>query len=447
MERTVPRRRVGPGLRCGTLRRRLATRFLLAVLGSAAFLASGGPAEAQADDAGAAVQGRLVDGDGNPVAGVTIAVSAETGEEIDAVETDDDGAWTVPIPGEGTYAITIDPETLPDGVSLRDPDRTTLTVRVREGQQRNAVFQLGERSGGGSSAAERFLTRAADGVRLGIVIAVAAVGLSLIYGVTGLTNFAHGELVTLGALVAWWFSSSGGGPGWHVAVGAVGAVAVGGLFGWIQERGLFGPLRRRRSGNVSLIVVTIGLSLLLRNAFLIVFGGQPRPYSDYSVQRVADLGPIDLQPKRWAVIAIGAAVLVLYGLLLQRTRLGTAVRAVADNKDLASSSGIDVAHVVRTSWVLGGALAALGGVLLGVSDNVSFDMGYSLLLLMFAAVVLGGIGTAYGALVGGLLIGLTTQVSTYWLDSKYRIGVGLAVLIVAVLIRPQGILGRRERIG
>jgi len=435
-----------PGLRCGALRRRLATSFLLAVIAVVSWLFLGDPAAAQAGG-GAAVQGRLLDGDGEPVEGVTISVTSEAGEEIDTVETDDDGVWSVPIPAEGTYEITIDPETLPEGVDLRDPDRTTLTVRVREGQQRNAVFQLGERATGGAGVAERFLTRAADGIRFGIVIAVAAVGLSLIYGVTGLTNFAHGELVTLGALVAWFLSSSAGGPGWHLAIAAIGAVAVGAAFGWIQERGLFGPLRSRRSGNVSLIVVTIGLSLVLRNAYLILFGGRPRPYVDYAVQRVSEIGPVSLQPKRYAVIAVGAAVLVLYGLLMQRTRLGTSVRAVADNKDLAESSGIDVARVVRMSWVLGGSLAALGGVLLGVSDNVSFDMGFSLLLLMFAAVVLGGLGTAYGALVGGLLIGLATQTSTYWLDSKYRIGIGLAVLIAAVLLRPQGILGRRERIG
>jgi branched-chain amino acid transport system permease protein len=430
------------------LLRRLAITSLVAVGAiTALLLGAGERALAQEGDLPELVRGRLVSGEGEAVEGVTITVSAEGGDEVDQVETDEDGAWEVELPGPGAYVVTIDPETLPDGVELTDADRTSLTIRFREGQRRNALFALGERVGGSTSDIERFLTRAADGVRFGLIIAVAAVGLSLIYGVTGLTNFAHGELVTLGGLIAWYLTSAGGGPDWPLAAAAASAVVVGAGFGWVQETALFGPLRRRRSGNVSLIVVTIGMGLFLRNLYLILFGGQPRPYSGYAVQRVTEIGPIALQPKSYAVIGIGVTVLVGYGLVLQRTRLGTAVRAVADNKDLAASSGIDVRGVIRLTWVLGGALAALGGVLLGLSENVSFDMGFGLLLLMFAAVVLGGIGTAYGALVGGLLIGLATQVSTFWLESKFRIGVGLAVLIVAVLVRPQGLLGRRERIG
>ena len=147
------------------------------------------------------------------------------------------------------------------------------------------------------------------------------------------------------------------------------------------------------------------------------------------------------------MIGVCIVVLVLVGLLLQRTRLGTAMRAVADEHDLAEASGVDVRQVILVTWVTGAALAALGGVLQGLSDNVVWDMGFTMLLLMFAAVLLGGLGTAYGAMVGGLLIGIVTEVSTYWIESKYKLGVALAVLIVVVLVRPQGILGRPERIG
>lgn len=408
----------------------------------------GGLAGAQEAPPGEAVGQTLRDGEGEPVPGVEIVVETLGGEQVGSAETDEDGTWSVELPGPGTYAVTIQTDTLPDGVELRDPDRTTLEITVNSGQTRPAVFQLGERNVETTSRLERFATRFADGIRFGLIIAVSAVGLSLIYGVTRLTNFAHGELVTLGALVAFFLSTSEGGPGIPLAMAGVGAVVFGGAAGWVQERGLFEPLRRRNSGTISLIVVTIGLGLLLRNIYLIVFGGLPRPFGEYSVQVATDLGPISLRPKDYVIILIGTVVLVGYGLVLQRTRLGTAIRAVADNTDLAESSGIDVNRVIRVVWVMGGALAALGGVLLGLSENVVFDMGFSpLLLLMFAAVVLGGIGTAYGALVGGLLIGIATQTSTYWLDSKFRIGVGLAVLIVAVLIRPQGLLGRAERVG
>lgn len=427
------------------LRRTAHTLFLALVL--VASVLGGDVARAQEGEATEVVRGVLRTEEGDTVEGASVTVLSEAGDEIGSAETDEDGAWRVELPGPGTYQVALDPETLPEGVELRDPDRSTLTIQFREGQQRSAVFQLGERAGGGTSNLDRFVTRLADGVRFGVIIAVAAVGLSLIYGVTGLVNFAHGELVTFGALVAWFLTSSAGGPGWPLVIAGTLAFLAGGAFGFVQELGLFAPLRRRRSGNVSLIVVTIGLGLLVRNVYLIIFGGLPRPFSGYAVQRVASFGPIALQPKNYVVIGIGAAVLVGYGLLVERTRLGTAVRAVADNKDLAASSGIDVSGVIRVTWTIGGALAALGGVLLGLSENVSFDMGFALLLLMFAAVVVGGIGTAYGALVGGLLIGIATQVSTYWLDSKFRIGVGLAVLIVAVLLRPQGLLGRQERIG
>jgi neutral amino acid transport system permease protein len=133
--------------------------------------------------------------------------------------------------------------------------------------------------------------------------------------------------------------------------------------------------------------------------------------------------------------------------VLQRTRLGTAMRAVSDSRELAEASGIDVQRIIVATWVIGAGLAALGGVLQGVSETVTWDMGFTLLLLMFAAVILGGIGTAYGAVLGAILIGLASQVSTYWISSKYRTGIALAVLIIAVLLRPQGLLGRSERIG
>jgi neutral amino acid transport system permease protein len=225
------------------------------------------------------------------------------------------------------------------------------------------------------------------------------------------------------------------------------AVLAGGLFGYAQERVLFRPLRRRRTGNVSLIVVTIGLGLFLRNFYLILFGGSPRPFDEFTIQRAWEIGPVTLRPKDVVIMIVSALVLAAVGLVLQRTRLGTATRAVADTRDLAEASGVDVNNVILAVWVGGAALAALGGVLTGVSDTIESDMGFTLLLLMFAAVVLGGLGTAYGAMVGGVLIGVASQVSTYWWSTRFRTGVALAVLIIVVLVRPQGILGRRERIG
>jgi neutral amino acid transport system permease protein len=140
-------------------------------------------------------------------------------------------------------------------------------------------------------------------------------------------------------------------------------------------------------------------------------------------------------------------VLVLVALMLQRTKIGKAMRAVSDNRDLAASSGIDVNRVILVVWMMGGALATLGGVLLGLSDQVQWDMGFRLLLLMFAGVTLGGLGTAYGALVGSLIVGVFVQMSTLVIPSDVKYVGGLLLLIVILVLRPQGILGSRARIG
>jgi neutral amino acid transport system permease protein len=352
------------------------------------------------------------------------------------------------VPGAGTYSVTLDVDTLPDGVGLRDPERSSLdSIRVREGQTRPVLFQLGEARSTGVSRVDRLFSLAVDGVRLGLILALCSIGLSLIYGVTGLTNFAHGELVTFGALITFWLSASAGGPDLPFVAAAVLAVAAGAGLGFLLERGLFAPLRRRRTGNVSLIVFTIGLSLVLRHVYLIVFRGRPRPYDEFTIQTKFDVGPVSLRPKDYAVIAIATVVLVLVGVMLQRTRLGTAMRAVSDSRDLAEASGIDVRRVIKATWMLGAALAALGGLLIGLSESVVWNMGFTLLLLIFAAVILGGIGTAYGAMVGGVVLGVASQLSTYWIEPKFRTAVSLAILIVVVLVRPQGILGRAERVG
>jgi len=159
------------------------------------------------------------------------------------------------------------------------------------------------------------------------------------------------------------------------------------------------------------------------------------------------LGPVSLAPKDFAIIGICVVALVGVALVLQRTRLGTSMRAVADNKELAEASGIDVQRVILAVWVGGGALSALAGVLYALTEQAQWDIGLRLLLLMFAAVVLGGLGTAYGPMLGGLVIGVTSEVSTFWFPTDFKVVFALGVLIVVLLFRPQGILGVRERVG
>jgi branched-chain amino acid transport system permease protein len=219
------------------------------------------------------------------------------------------------------------------------------------------------------------------------------------------------------------------------------------LLGGGLDLGLWRPLRRRRTGTTALIVVSIGLALFLRYIFLVIFKGNPRSFEQFATQQPWNLGPLSILPKDAVIIVVAVAVLVTLGLLLERTKLGTAVRAVTDDPDLAESSGVDVKRIILVVWIVSAALAGLGGVLLGTSEAVQWDMGLRILLVMFAAVILGGLGTAFGAILGGLVIGVISEVSTFWFPTDYKIAFALLVLIIVLLVRPQGILGVRERVG
>jgi len=218
-------------------------------------------------------------------------------------------------------------------------------------------------------------------------------------------------------------------------------------FGGVQERYLWRPLRNAQVSLISMLVISIGLSFAIRYLILVVVGGNPRPYADFSVQDRIDILGISTVPKNLVIIAFTLVVLALVGLFLQRTRLGTAMRAVSDNSDLAESSGIDVRRVVLVTWVMGSALAALGGVMFGISEQVQWDMGFRLLLLIFSAVILGGLGTAFGAMLGGFIVGIAVEMSTLWIPVEFKTAVALGILVLMLLVRPQGLLGSRERIG
>ena len=289
-------------------------------------------------------------------------------------------------------------------------------------------------------------SRLVDGVVFGLILAVASIGLSLIFGTTKLVNFAHGEMVTFGAIAAWFLSSDG--DRLPVAVAGIIAVGLGALVGASQELGLWRPLRKRRTGQFQLLVISIGLSIAARQALLIWFGTGDKRYNQYVIQRDSwSFGPFSINARDLSLIVICIIILVGVALMLQYTRVGKALRAVSDNPDLAASSGINVSRIILFVWMLGGALAAGGGVLQGVAARIDYLMGFQLLLLMFAAVILGGLGTTYGAMVGGLIVGLTTELSTLWISPELKTVAALGVLILVLLVRPQGLLGSKERVG
>jgi branched-chain amino acid transport system permease protein len=413
---------------------------LLLVLAFGLGLAAFTPGVAQA--AGEALVGTLQTSRSGPIEGVEVVVTTPDGQEIDTVTTDETGKWEVEVPGPGEYVVTMNPDDLPDGVTLSGDNSRTVTVAEGRRQPVNLGLEDGSRDAGGGGV--RAVQLLVDGLRFGLLIAMCAVGLSLIFGTTGLTNFAHGELVTIGAVVAWYINVQGGVP---LIAATLLAMVVGAAVGALNELAIWRPLRRRGTGLVAALVVSIGLSLTLRYLIQIFYGGRSSPFAEYQSQRAVDYGLFNLTNRALFSIIISVVVLVLVAVMLQRTKIGKAMRAVSDNRDLAASSGIDVNRVIMVVWMMGGALAALGGVLLGLSDQVQWDMGFRLLLLMFAGVTLGGLGTAYGALVGSLVVGVFVQMSTLVIPDDMKYVGGLLLLIVILVIRPQGILGSRARIG
>jgi neutral amino acid transport system permease protein len=415
------------------------------LLGPVALLALAVPAApAAAQQASSEViAGRLVEG-GDPVVGVRIVVTTADGVPVGEARSGEDGSWQVELPSAGRYVVILDVDTLPEDVALRDPDRDRIELNVFENARSAAVFALGEAVDRGSQLLGLLAQNTVNGLKFGLIIAMSAIGLSLIFGTTGLVNFAHGDLVTVGAFAAFFLNVSMGVP---LLVAAPLAIALTAVFTGGIDRWLWRPLRKRQTGLIAMLVVSIGLGFMLRHVMLLFFGGSRSTYAQYSLQSARTYGLIRLQPAEMIVMGLSVAILIAVGLMLNRTRLGKAMRAVADERDLAESSGIDVERVVLSVWILGGALTATGGIFLGLIESVDYLMGFRLLLLMFAAVILGGLGSAYGAMVGGLVVGLVSEVSTVWFSSQIKYVWSLLVLVIILLVRPQGILGRKERIG
>jgi branched-chain amino acid transport system permease protein len=388
------------------------------------------------------LRGVLTDPEGQPVPGVRIDVSADSGFTGSGV-SGTDGVWVVPVPEPATYTVLLITDSLPEGLDLRDAERNPLTVNILS-SSKTVQFPLGEGVDGGSQFTNRAIQLFVDGIAFGLILALSGVGLSLIFGTTGLTNFAHGDLMTFGALATLVLNNFIGLP-FIVAVPLALVVSVG--FGWAQDAGLWRPLRGRGTGLIAMLVVSIGFGIFLRYTYLLIFGGSTTQYAEYSGQAGLEFGPVSITPK--SLIASGIAIIALGATIawLLKSRMGKASRAIADNPGLASASGIDVEKVISRVWMIGTGLAALGGIIFSMSNGVNWIQGFQILLLVFAGVVVGGLGTAYGALVGSLLVGVLIQMSTLIIPPELKNLGALVVLILILLVRPQGILGRAERIG
>jgi branched-chain amino acid transport system permease protein len=390
-----------------------------------------------------------------PVEGVQVVVLDADGNEVDSGATDAKGLVELTVTAAGTYTVRIDADSLPDGLGLPDGDSGERSVTPTEGLGGNANFNLGASNVRDEGKLDLLPKTILIGLRFGLVIAIMSVGLSLIYATTGLSNFAHAETVTLGAAITWtvddhlriFHSTTGATAFLQLAFTSIFGIAGAAIFSGLLETRIWRPMRRRGIGLTSMMIVSIGIAIFVRFFVQFRFGAQPKSFREFSSQQ--NLSWLPVTPRDLFAAILSLIMLCAVAYMLMRTRTGKAIRAVSDNPDLSSSTGINTDRIILFVWVVGGALAGLSGVLFGLDEQVQWSMGSRLLLLMFAAITLGGLGRPFGALVGSLVVGLFVQLWAWWFSNYTDLkNVGaLLALIVILLVRPQGILGKRERVG
>jgi neutral amino acid transport system permease protein len=281
-----------------------------------------------------------------------------------------------------------------------------------------------------------------NGLSLGAIYALGAVGLTLVYGILKLVNFAQGDFLTFGGYMAYLVNVTWGAP---LVVAVFWAMLATALLGILFERLLWGPMRAKHAGFLQLILMSIGLAFLLR-AVVQWFWGTEIRILDVNTTDTVDFLGLRIGQTELIVVIVGLVVLVAVGLMLRYTLLGKRMRALSDDLDLAETAGIDTRRVILYTWVFAGTLAGLAGVLAAAITSLYPELGFELLLPIFAAVILGGIGDAFGALAAGLVLGVVTEWSTLIIDARWKTAVGFLVLVIVLIVRPQGIFGRAKTI-
>jgi neutral amino acid transport system permease protein len=428
---------------------RLPGSLLIGLLGGL-LLAGAGPATGQSTQSVGGFLRLQTEEGPRPVEGATVSAASEAGAVSGSAESDARGRWKIELAAPGKYVVRLDVRSLPAAVSLRKDGSSELRIDVGSGEDAIVIFGLVTSDagveGGHTAMVDRIAQSLVDGLMFGALLGITAIGLSLIYGVTGIVNFSHGDFVSFGALLATFLNAAAGGPHANLFLAIAAAVVMISLLG-VPLAASFRSIAGRASDHFTVMVFAIGLSFFFRHALLFAFGPSSQAYRQYQLQELYTLGPVVVAPRDLSVFVAAIVALVGVGILLTRTRTGWAMRAVATNAGLAEQSGIDVARIRRMVWVLGSGLAAMGGALMAVSQQARWDSGYQLLMFMFAAVILGGIGTSFGALVGGLLIGLVTQVSTLVVLPELKPAVAMLILVAVLLVRPTGLLSRSYRVG
>jgi branched-subunit amino acid ABC-type transport system permease component len=272
-----------------------------------------------------------------------------------------------------------------------------------------------------------------NGVIAGSVYALFAVGLTMIYGVFRFINFAHGELIAWGAYLTLLFSHF-----LPFSIAVVPAIALTIILGIAQDRLVYGPLRKQ--GRITLLIASIGLSYLLRNALRLIWGSDLQTYG-FEAMRGLSFGPLSITRTQLAMVIAALLFLGFLYAVLKFTMLGKSLRAAADNMELAEIMGINMKKVGTTVWLLSAIFASVGGVLIGLDTNLEPMMGLSNLIKSFAAVLLGGAGNVWGALLGGLFIGMAENLGVAFFSPGYKDAVSFVLIVLLLLFRPAGIFG------
>ena len=292
-----------------------------------------------------------------------------------------------------------------------------------------------------------FLQQLVNGLSLGSIYALIALGYTMVYGVLRLINFAHGDVYMLGAYVGYFLSRKlqGKEPSLANAILVMlGAMIACAIFGLIIERLAYRPVRR--ASRLTLLITAIGVSLFIENAAQLVFGPDPKFFPSLAPHREFKIAGVHLTTEQLTVIGVSFLLMILLRFFIQKTRTGKAMRAVSFNLDAAKLMGISTDRIIATTFALGSALAAAGGVLIGMQiPKIDPLMGILYGLKAFVAAVLGGIGNVPGAVLGGLVIGTSEVLVVGYLSSTYRDAIAFGILILVLILRPQGILGRVER--
>ena len=289
---------------------------------------------------------------------------------------------------------------------------------------------------------EQLLQHLVNGLVLGGTYALLGIGLTLIFGLMSVVNFAHGEFYTLGAYATFGALALAGLP-FFLALGT--AILLGAAVGAVCERTLLRPLRRESIDTVMLVM--IGVWIAMQNTELLVWGGVARSIPHPFPTAPLTLGPLNIAPVRLFVVAAAAALIGASWLLIQRTRLGTAMRATFQDRDTAALMGVPIGRIHTITFAFGSALAAAAGALLGPVFLAYPSMGDLASLKAFSVVILGGLGNLAGATLGGLLLGVAEELGAGYVSSGYRDAVGFVAIILVLLLRPAGLFARAERIG